>query len=376
MRRHCILFLESLSTISGGQQVLLDVISGLPDHDLHALLPDTGSLADRLTELGVTCHFVPMARYTLVEKRWTDFLRFPLDQPRLAAHCARLARRIGADWVYANTSRSFIWGALGARLSARPIIWHVHNLLGDSKTLTLLQHVGRWPTVRQIIAVSACAAAQFPLLNDKVSIAPPGIDISRFRPDPSARQAIRAELGLSIDTFVVGIVGDLIPLKGQHTLLKAMQLTEPQLSAVIVGDARPDDAKSYAYAQHLYKIAGERALFTGWRSDLPAVLNSLDILVIASERETGPLVLLEALACGVPVISTPVGRAAELLPPDALFPTGDSDALAGLLNYWQSNRRRLAGVGRLARNLAESHLSQEAFQLQMQRVLSRILEEQ
>jgi hypothetical protein len=58
----------------------------------------------------------------------------------------------------------------------------------------------------------------------------------------------------------------------------------------------------------------------GRRGDLPAVLNAFDLLVVASERETGPLVLLEALATGVPVVSTPVGYAPDLLPADALFP--------------------------------------------------------
>ena len=91
-------------------------------------------------------------------------------------------------------------------------------------------------------------------------------------------------------------------------------------------------------------------------------MNSLDLLVIASERETGPLVLLEALASGVPVISTPVGRAPELLPEDALCPVGDSDALAERLRYWIETPGKLEATRTSARKLAVSDLDLTRFQ--------------
>lgn len=357
----CILFLEALPIIAGGQQVLLDALPALAGYDLHAMLPGSGPLSEALSAAGVTCHLVPMASYSLVRKNWADLARFPLDQLSLAIRCARLIRRVRADLVYANSGRVFVWGTLGAALASCPVLWHQHNLLGDAKTLALLGRLGRWRVVRRIIAVSTAAGAQFPHLTDKTSVVPTGVDTAAFRPDRAARSRLRRELGISADTLTVGIVGDLIPLKGQHTLLEAAGPGPAGVCYLVVGDARPGDDRSAVYAARLRRIAPDGVMFTGRREDIPALLNALDLLVVASERETGPLVLLESLACGTPVVSTPVGRAPELLPPEALFPVGDAAALARRIRFWLANPGRLRVAGSAARALAEERLTLERY---------------
>ena len=220
--------------------------------------------------------------------------------------------------------------------------------------------------MRRVIAVSATAAAQFAAIEAKVVVVPTGVDVARFHPNPAARAAIRAEFNISSDEFVVGIVGDLLPLKGHHTLLEAARLGLPQVHYLVVGDARPKDPESLKYAAHLRQTAPDDVVtFTGRRQDLPAVLNAMDLLVIASEHETGPLVLLEGLACGVPVLSTPVGRAPELLPPDALFPINDSVGLSDRLRSWLADRPRLQEAGLAARSLAKDQLSLKRFRERM-----------
>ncbi len=369
-----VLFLEALPTIAGGQQVLLDMLPALRDYELHALLPDAGPLSDALIAEGVACHFTPMARYTLVRKNLADVARFPLDQIRLAFRCARLARRLQPDLIYANSSRTFVWGTLGALMARRPIVWHVHNLLGDRKTLALIRRLGRRPIVRRVVAVSSAAAEQFPNLAHKTSIVPTGVDTTIFQPNSNARTRVRRELGLSPNALVVGIVGDLIPLKGQHTLLQAARLLPLEVRYLVVGDARPGDDESQSYASGLRKMAGSKVAFTGRREDLPEVFNALDLLVVASERETGPLVLLYALACGVPVISTSVGRAPALLPPEAMFPVNNAAALADRLEYWLADSQRLRTASRAARSLAEEQLTLESFRARMCTEIERNLE--
>lgn len=365
MMDHRMLFLEALSTIAGGQQVLVDLVAGLEEHEPHALLPGPGPLEDALTARGVTCHFAPMASYTLVRKRWADLARFPFDQLRLAFRCARLARRLRADLIYANCSRTFVWGTLGGILARCPVIWHVHNILEDRKTLLLLQRLGRWRAVHRIVAVSRVAAEQFPALKDKMVVIPTGVDTTLFRPDPIAHAHVRAKFGIPSDMFVVGMVGDLIPLKGQHRLLEAARLGPPGVRYLIIGGVRPGDDESSMYTARLREMAEGNVIFAGRRENLPAVLNALDLLVVASERETGPLVLLEAMACGVPVVSTPVGRTPELLPPEALFPIGDVTALADRLKYWLADPQRLQAASHTARTLAEEQLSLEHFRERM-----------
>ena len=368
-----ILFLEALPIIAGGQQVLLDMLPALDGYSLHALLPGFGPLADTLVASGVTCHFAPMASYTLVRKRWADLARFSFDQLRLAFRCARLARRLRADLIYANSSRTFVWGTLGGILARCPVIWHVHNILGDRKTLLLLQRLGRWRAVHRIVAVSKAAAEQFPALKDKMVVIPTGVDTTLFRPDPIAHAHVRAKFGIPSDMFVVGMVGDLIPLKGQHTLLEAARLGPPGVRYLIIGDVRPGDDESSIYTARLREMAEGNVIFAGRRKDLPAVLNALDLLVIASERETGPLVLLYALACGVPAVSTPVGRAPELLPPEALFPVDNAMALVNRLQFWLADDQRLQAASHTARTLAEEQLSLEHFRERIRAEIERDL---
>ncbi len=357
-----ILFLEALPTISGGQMVLLSLAAQLlEDYDLSVLLPGEGPFAEALRALGVRYTVAPVGRYSLVRKTLRDVLRYAARLPWLILSTWRLIRREGIEVVYANSARTFVWGTLAAALAGCPIIWHHHNLLMDLKSLTLLQLLGRLRTVHSIISASEAAGVQFPFLKGKVRVIPTGVDTDLFRLDPMSRARMRHDLCLSEEEFVVGMVGDLIPIKGQHTLLEAARMDSIGAYYLVVGGTRSGDVESRAYAARLRQMAGENVIFTGRREDLPVILNALDLLVIASTTETGPLVLLEALACGVAVISTPVGRAPELLPPESLFPVGDAVALAEKVRSWRASpaRRQAAGTG--GRALAEERLQMEQF---------------
>jgi len=104
----------------------------------------------------------------------------------------------------------------------------------------------------------------------------------------------------------------------------------------------------------------------------------MDLLVIASDRETGPLVLLYAFASGVPVVSTPVGRAPELIQAGVtgeLFPIGDAAALADCLAVLLDDSHHLRRMGQAARRLAEEQLSMAVFHTRIRDVIERTLEE-
>jgi len=372
-----LLFLEALPTIAGGQTVLLNLIPALRDHyRLAVLLPADGPLAAALHAADVTCFYAPVGRYSLMRKSLRDVAAYAARTPLLAWRTAQLIRQWRADLVYANSGPTFLWGALAAQLTGRPMIWHHHNLLADGKTLRLVQAAARLPAVRRIICVSAAAQAQFPMVAAKTAVIRNGVDTEKFQPDPAARTRVRAELGIPAAAAVVGMVGDLIPLKGQDTLLAALPglaAEFPNLWTILVGDVRTDDAASVQYAARLRTLTPAQVMLVGRRDDLPAVLNAFDLLVVASERETGPLVLLEALATGVPVVSTPVGYAPDLLPADALFGVGNAGELADRLQQWLGDPARLAVAGEQARTLACVQLSVERMQRQVATELAALL---
>ena len=139
-----------------------------------------------------------------------------------------------------------------------------------------------------------------------------GVDPTSVRSDLSREQA-KQRLGVPPEAPVLGTAGRLEPVKRLDIFLRAAQRiaqAAPEAHFLIVGAGRESEA--------LRKLAGELGLarqthFTGHRSDLYDVLRAMDILVLSSDHEGLPMVLLEALGLGVPVVSRKVGGIPEVL---------------------------------------------------------------
>lgn len=167
---------------------------------------------------------------------------------------------------------------------------------------------------------------------EKAIVIPNGIDVSRF----SVKRERRDELAH------VGFVGRVVPIKDVKTFLVAAKLVLDRLSEGdrdvrfhIVG---PDDEDA-AYAAECRRLAADLKIddkveFTG-RRDVREFYSFLDVVVLTSVREAQPLVILEAYAAGVPVVSTDVGNVSELLDEDRRFiaPVKDAGAIADSLRY-------------------------------------------
>jgi teichuronic acid biosynthesis glycosyltransferase TuaC len=144
-----------------------------------------------------------------------------------------------------------------------------------------------------------------------------GIDPERFRPLPRAEA--RQLLGLPDEGPLLVSVGTLAPRKGFHLVLEAVAALAarfPGIRFAMVGGAGPEGAME----EELRALAARlgipyRAIFAGPRSrdELAAWYSAADLFVLASAHEGCPNVVLEALACGTPVVATPVGNVPEIL---------------------------------------------------------------
>jgi glycosyltransferase involved in cell wall biosynthesis len=146
----------------------------------------------------------------------------------------------------------------------------------------------------------------------------------------------------------IAVVARLDRQKGIDVLLDALAEV-PDASAVIVGDG-PERGALVAQAAAL-GLSG-RVTFLGWRDDVRAQLESVDVLVLPSRYEGLPLVVLEAMLAGVPVVATEVGGLRECIEPErtgVLVPPGDPRALAAALRRLLGDadrRERLAAAAR------------------------------
>ncbi|MGE0408139.1 MAG: glycosyltransferase family 4 protein [Amphiplicatus sp.] len=153
-----------------------------------------------------------------------------------------------------------------------------------------------------VIAVSASLKAALLRLGveaEKIHVFRNGVDLDRFR--PLDRQAIRDKLGVT--GKVIASVGHLIERKGHHLAITALTLL-PEASLLIVGSG--EERGALADLAHCLGVES-RVRFLGGvpHDELAEIYNAADALILASSREGWPNVLLEAMACGTPVIATP-----------------------------------------------------------------------
>jgi glycosyltransferase involved in cell wall biosynthesis len=182
----------------------------------------------------------------------------------------------------------------------------------------------------------------------------PGVDICRFAPGP-VDPAIRSRLAARPDRPIVGILGRIDPEKGIDIVARAVAQLRPPFDDtqfVVVGASlmAGHDFDVQLRAE-VADLLGDRARFVEPTNDVPGVMRSLDVLVNASRAEPFGLTVLEAQACGVPVVASAAGGIPEFVETDVnglLFPPGNGAALGAALGRMlaeDSLRGRLSAEG-------------------------------
>jgi glycosyltransferase involved in cell wall biosynthesis len=213
------------------------------------------------------------------------------------------------------------------------------------------------------LAASAVSAA-------RTHVIPNGVDTDRFRPDAECRARTRAALGLGGE-FVWLAAGRLMWKKNYPLMLRAME-RQPGAVLLIAGSGPDEDA--------LRAAAPSSVRFLGARTDLPELMNAADALVLSSDVEGLPMVLLEAAASGLPSVATAVGGVLEVVLSDRtgfLVRAGDLEALSGAMSRmaalpaWDR-----AGMSREAREYALARFDLPAVVQQWEHLYHALLAEE
>lgn len=161
------------------------------------------------------------------------------------------------------------------------------------------------------------------------------IDVQNLQDDHATVREARETLGLSMDAWIIGNVGRLHPDKDQTTLLHGFAAALPGLPAnsqlVILGIGRLEQELK-AMARELG--IGDRVLFLGQVPEARRYFRAFDVFALTSDHEPFGMVLLEAMAAGVPLLATACGGAKEVVEGvGILFPLGDAERLAQGLQH-------------------------------------------
>ena len=244
----------------------------------------------------------------------------PLLLTRELARTAANAHRIAAlgsalqvDCIHANAHWSHLEAALGGRLARLPVVLHLHDLLpGVAGRL-------RAAAVRVAdvsVAVSNPVVGCLPeRARSRVTVIHNGVDPMALSPGP-AQPDIRRELARDPSAPIVLAMCRLDPRKGVDQIIRAVAALDGDLGRAqlaIVGTSSTGEGLARRLRLLGAELLGDRVRFLGPRQEIAAVLRSADVLVQASSREALGLSVLEAQACGTPVVAYPASGTSEIV---------------------------------------------------------------
>ena len=249
--------------------------------------------------------------------------------------------------------------ALAGKLQGIPVVAGVR--VADPSRAR--QRAERWlaPWIKRFVCVSRSVAefcaqsGKWPA--EKLVVIPNGVDVERFR---NAAVADPAALGLKTDRRFLISVGRLDRQKGFDWLfpqLPRIFAAQPEYDLLLVGEG-PERARLQAQATALG--IQTRVHFLGWQANVPRLLKLADFLLLPSRWEGMPNVLLEAMAAGLPVVTTEVEGAAEILGPlaaDQMVPVNDAAAFSDRVLAFASSPELRQVTGIVNQERVERHFS-------------------
>lgn len=342
----------------GAEQVVLTLSKCFDSAHISpsVLCLSNGLLLKKLKEAGIPSFLIPM-------KTKKDIL-LPLLKT------IRLVRKKKIDIIHTHTVRSNLIGRLASLLTGRKCITHLHSpILRDFADLRrgrfneMIDSITRFLADRYI-AVSHSLRREMiqrGMPPDKIVTIHNALDFKSLHAsvDPhSVRGGIRKEYNIPANAFILVLVALLRPRKGVDVIIKAMESVLehfPNVHLFIVGN--DDISEDPDYGNKLRRMASglgieSNVIFTGFRDDVPAILKECDLMVLPSLFGEGfPMVILESMAMGVPVVASRVEGIPEIIEDGVngfLVEPGDSEDLANKIVEVLKNPILLKTAGRKA----------------------------
>jgi glycosyltransferase involved in cell wall biosynthesis len=371
-----LLFIADVSinrVIGGAERVLFEQTTRLArkGHSVHLItrrLPEHRTAQETICGVHeVRCRFDAFRPARLATQTWPD----------VRCQIARLHGRVRLDAINVHQPIT-AWGAMQAAAERKiPMVYTCHSLSFEEYLSRHPAGEGAAPVLRwmhaearrwiegsvlkrcqRIVALSEYTVQKlrhaYGIRTDRVERIPGGVDLAKFHPAEDTA-ALRRRIGLPADAFVLLTVRNLEPRMGLEQLVKAMQTVANRVprSLLVIGGEGPLQSELSALVERM--LLAEHVRFAGFipESELPGYYQLADLFVLPSRDLEGfGMVTLEAMACGLPVIGTPVGGTKEILggfDPTYMLQGCSAEAIAdGILMHYE----RVSGSGERAHEIS------------------------
>ena len=371
-------FLNPSGHLGGAEVCLMDMLAVVresrPHWQIFVVLGEDGPLEERARKLGASVTVLPFPE--IIAKlgdsgqpsRIELAMRLAGSTPSVLKYRRELRRvlaELSPGIVHSNGLKMHVLGAM-AKPRGSKLVWHLHDYLSSRAMMaSLLKHFS--PSVDSAIAVSNSVAEDARRVLPGTEIVPMlnVVDLDEFSPCGE-----KIEVSARPGDVRFGLIATMAWWKGHRLFLEAIAELDPQLPfhGYIVGGAvyqtgsRQESLDSLREYAAKLGVAG-RVTFTGFQPKPAAVMRAMDVVVHAStEPEPFGRVIVEAMACGKPVISSGIGGAAEILAfgeGATKFEPGDAKSLAAAITRQVQFPEFRAKLGRNAITMARNHFGRD-----------------
>ena len=369
MSQYTILHTIETGGPGGAETVVLELASHLDPERFRSLvvLPGGRWLPKKLRERG-------LPTITASSKAWYDL--------SLVRTLTRVVRQERVDLIHSHLPDQNFYSCLASRVARCKVVVTYHGSPAISANAGAKRAIKSW-VVRHsadaVVVVSdylrdLLAGAGFP--SERIVRIYNGVNLSQF--SSCGAGALRAELGCSPETQLVGMVANFRQSKGYEHFVRAAHKVAERCGAVRFVAVGEMDERIGRRMLDLRQELGlqERFFFLGFREDIAAVLQDLDVFVLSSVSEGLSIATIEAMAAGKPVVVTRCGGPEEIVEDGRtgfLVRPADPDALAERICDVLSNPDRARSVGQNAQAEVKRRFSLETMVREYERLYQRLL---
>ena len=391
-----ILFLDQSGQLGGAELCLADLAQYYGDRcQVCTFAP--GPFPEKLRQQQITVEVLAEQGLKFQKQSGTGQAVKALKQlGSLIYRVSRLSRQY--DCIYANTQKALVVGAIASRLSRKPLIYHLHDIVSPEHFSALSQRIIVTSANQAALVIANSKASQTAFIAaggraELTHVVYNGFDLGQYPANPQRRfsseevleeisEEVSPPLRSTLDTadqFVVGHFSRLSPWKGQHVLIDALQHCPALVTAIFVGDALfGEDSYTQQLQQQIETLKlGDRVKFLGFCSDIPALMGACDLIAHTSTAaEPFGRVIVEGMLCDRPVVAAAAGGALEIIEHSQtgwLTPPGDARKLADIIMRAYRQPERAAAIAQQGKAMAQQRFNLKNTNAQIDELLKTVL---